>query len=508
VTILTVKKMTLMTELFQRMASSAIAHHVSTFFINGLPGSGKSRLLSSASQELPNLIPRSILLGPYLIENISDSCLCKDILDDFEDSSFLSTKSDHDFDLSDITRFFSQLRTRIHLRTSQYAIVFIELHENVTKDTKTLGDFFSRLRRLEGLWNQGHFRLLVVVCGFWDHVEIKSYFDKVFTSLPYTPSRNLFDLRGISKKEMYLLVKEKTNVNSLEIISSFIYELIDGHPGSAISVLDNLEKDSVSVFGLLDAIKRAATDSIMTNRFLSIWRKLPPDSKSLISKLMNQKYLKAPMKLPPYMERLLNTGLVNHCINQKQSFLKIRSWYVELILHKHAKELGIVDVELDIDETIPASSALCIEGYRVVNEIENLVRNFVVLNLWKSYCDGDPHPLIGRVIRYDDFENKNTDIYERATKWAERNARRGVSSTLINPLIAHISTRDLVELVEEAAAEVNYQSWQRIANSLKNLKGVRDAIMHNQLIDEVELENLYNLRDEIIEACMQDKADK
>ena len=70
----------------------------------------------------------------------------------------------------------------------------------------------------------------------------------------------------------------------------------------------------------------------------------------------------------------------------------------------------------------------------------------------------------------------------------------------LNPLIAYLSTRELANLIEELGAELHSPQWLRIAQAIRALSDVRDAVMHNQLIDDNQLEQLYKLQANIYDA--------
>lgn len=94
--------------------------------------------------------------------------------------------------------------------------------------------------------------------------------------------------------------------------------------------------------------------------------------------------------------------------------------------------------------------------------------------------------------------NEDDDIHERAVDWRERSRKNGMDTT-INPLIAYVSTGDLVELVREIA-ESGDPYWDDIVDAIEKISPIRDAVMHHQIIDGKNLESLRRLQVKIYNA--------
>ena len=73
----------------------------------------------------------------------------------------------------------------------------------------------------------------------------------------------------------------------------------------------------------------------------------------------------------------------------------------------------------------------------------------------------------------------------------------------MNPLVAYLSTRDLAGIIEEIGVEIGSKIWQRIAQAIRDLAGVRDAVMHNQLVNDAALQRLYDLQADIYKALSE-----
>ena len=139
----------------------------------------------------------------------------------------------------------------------------------------------------------------------------------------------------------------------------------------------------------------------------------------------------------------------------------------------------------------------------MVNEIENLVRNYVSAHLWSHKLSPADHPLKERLYKFSEEKGREEDAYERALDWKERNLRRKVYSSKLNPLIAFLSTISLADLVREIGEEINSPAWIDISNAIREMSGIRDAIMHNQIIDDSDLSMLYDIQEKVYKALSQ-----
>ena len=73
------------------------------------------------------------------------------------------------------------------------------------------------------------------------------------------------------------------------------------------------------------------------------------------------------------------------------------------------------------------------------------------------------------------------DVYERAPDWCNDIT----AMVVLNPLPAHLSTRDLARLIEEFGSELDRQAVQDVARAIRSLSATRDGVMHDQPIDQV-----------------------
>jgi hypothetical protein len=146
---------------------------------------------------------------------------------------------------------------------------------------------------------------------------------------------------------------------------------------------------------------------------------------------------------------------------------------------------------------MPAISGLNLEAYRVINDLERQARNLVATRLSLGPWTG--HILKGRAVRFNEKTGRHEDAHQRAAGWRADSIDKG----LLNPLPAYLSTRYLAFIIKEIGKEMGSQPLRSIADALLELSGIRDAVMHNQLVDAAALLRLHELRADVYEALGQ-----
>lgn len=486
-------------EITNRIIRLIKSNHSSNFFLNGPPGSGKSFFLKTLVKDLPLELQHVFILGPYQIIEDRVNDLCNRVIKDCIGAGFISQELPYDL-AGDLVGTWNWFTKNSQIAKTQTFIVLIDLSICSTNDITDIGNLFSSIRLLEGVWNSPNVGVHHLITGCWDHPALEDYFDQINTSFPYTVGHNYLIWTGISPEEMDALVKQRYPIESRIPYGRVLYELTGGHPGLALDIMDHISNGNLSFSTLLYATYQAALDGPMSQELLLLWSQLPIESRSILREIILQRRI--PVKiLSPQMERLNIAGIIR--INQigDLSYIDFRSWYVELIIWLHTDQLVIADEsvqKVDVEELMPRISTICVEAFRLINEIENLARNFVTVHLCLQSEPGF-HYLMGRARKYNPEKQVEEDAYERAEDWQDRSSDRGLPVEL-NPLIAYLSTRDLANLIEEVGSKMRSREWLRIAQAIRSLSDVRDAVMHNQLIDDDELQRLYDLQADIYEA--------
>ena len=113
----------------------------------------------------------------------------------------------------------------------------------------------------------------------------------------------------------------------------------------------------------------------------------------------------------------------------------------------------------------------------------------MVVWLYKSKSKVKGHILEGRGYKYDPIRKEEIDAYERALNWRDHTINNSPS-----PLISYLSINDLSELIQEMKTETENKDLQRVSEMVSKLADIRDLVMHNQIIGDVVISNLWDIR--------------
>ncbi len=245
---------------------------------------------------------------------------------------------------------------------------------------------------------------------------------------------------------------------------------------------------------LLAATRQQAQHGALAQRLIAVWQRLPAEALKIIGWLLARRYVSINFA-PEVVDQLLVSGVGRVTRVGSADYLAFRSWYVELIVRTHPAELRLTDRAVSprsIDDLIPDVSALHLEAYRLIHDLENTARNFVAL-YFRAQQPDSASLLIGRALKQDPVSGVREDAHTRAVEWRTRSAGKGVPVD-VNPLLAFLGTRDLALLMVEIAADLKSATWAQAAQAMSDLADVRDAVMHNQLIDDGALARLTDLQ--------------
>jgi len=487
-------------ELLQHITRTA-SKHVTTLFLNGCPGSGKSYLLSRLADILAQRDFRWHVLGPYSINAINIETLTQCIGQDCSEAGFISKwppsdSSNLEWGLKDI---FQQLV--VH---NQEFAVLVDIGNTQGQSVPSLASFFSNIREFEGTWENNKVRAHFVIVGYWDPLQLEKHYKSVNTSFPFTAAYNYYHWSGLDKSEMTRVMEQRGFASVRQIQGNVIHELTAGHPGACRDILDLLQNTTLSVASMLNATRSAAENGKTAQTLVKFWQALPVEGKTFLTELMLKRQISARV-LPELKNLLLSAGLVYEVKRGGQLFLGFRSWYVELVVRFHSITLGINDArigKLQSSELMPEITSLNQEAYEVISDIENQVRNFVVLQLCLIQSTEQHILNIDIPRREKQGTVRQVNLYDKATDWRVRSLNQNLPVD-ISPLITFLSTRELADLVKVIAERINSDAWSKISQSIRQLAVVRDAVMHNQLIDLPEVDKLIELQAQVYVALNQ-----
>jgi hypothetical protein len=279
-----------------------------------------------------------------------------------------------------------------------------------------------------------------------------------------------------------------------------IYLITGGYAGAILDILASTEKSNPTADDIFEATWKAVQQGDHGNSLVLAWKKLPSSAISQVKQILLLKQLDPNDKKS--LDLLFVSGIISYHEIFGKRFARLNSWYVELLLRDRAANLGLDGADWLItrfDQFTPRIKTFNIEAYEIINDIENQVRNYAVARLCEQ-STGNDHLLEGKVLRKNKFHESypEDDAYERAKEWQQRSQQHGVGVN-INPLIAFTSIGDLVQLLTELSV-TDELLWKEIVKAIEKTTSIRDAVMHNQVINEKSLEKLYDLQAKILKA--------
>jgi len=489
-------------ELTRRLADLIRARNATTFYLNGPPGSGKSHLLNELATQLPADNPRSLALGPYSVSRGEVNSLQEHIVRDCRDAGFLDGSSLLQPGL-DLASTWQWLAENAHVPDGQTFLVLVDLIEGNPLISAPVSSLFSNARYLEGAWSDYKVRIHHMFAGYWDQPALENYYREINTSFPYTVGYNYATWSGLCQEEMVALLSQARPREGYSIHGRLLFELTGGHPAAAMEILESVAPGDLNLPALLTSTYRAAENGATGQSLLGVWCQLPDKARDVLQKLILNGHIEA--RVPhSTIDQLLTAGIVRLDQVGTEAYLSFRSWYAELLVRLHTEALEIASDQtqkIRLAELMPSVSELSIEAYRLINDIENAARNFVTVQLCLQHT-GEGHILKDKHKKYDNQTGGFEDAFQRAQEWRDRRADGGLAVGL-NPLLAYCSTRDLAGLIEEIGAKMDSEAWQRIARAIRGLADIRDAVMHNQIVDDLALQQLYALQGDIYQALSQ-----
>lgn len=493
------------TQIKTRLTHQLDTKPANTFFINGAPGTGKSFLLGKLTEELSTELPKVKILGPY--KETTKNLISYQFLSNLFDLGYLSEKPDQSV-TDNLNSTWFWLKENFIISKRQSFIVLVDIDQISWNDYDSLRIVFSSLRYLEFCWDSREIHFVFVLAGFWDHPGLEDYYESVQLSFPYTVGNNYLKWEGFSCEDFDL----KSQVIDPLLFQkdgffNVIYEIAGGNPKIIVEISRNIDPNALTIRNLLKATTIAATNGSSSNSLLSLLMELPSDSIDVINKVLILRQV--PINyVNASIERLLILDIIKVNLSNQTRYIEIKSWFIEVLLRTFAKELRLSDSIIqnsNIQELMPTITVLHQRAYQLLQKTEILLRNFVVTQLW-SYKLADKPILAGWANNFRfDYNNggRVKDAQEVADDWRSRSEKKGLTVD-VNPDIAYLSLSDLADILFELSSKKNLQNSDFTPKTLKEIVNIRDAVMHNQLIEIEDYEKILKLHNKITTAISKE----
>jgi hypothetical protein len=490
-------------EIVDKIRGLVQTKQASSCFINGSPGSGKSYLLNSLSQQLPEQIVGLInVLGPYVIVKADTVWDARPLVQSLYRQGYLNATPD-ECQFTDIASVWQWLGEKCELSQRQTFIVLIDLPHLDKNNPAPYANLLSSIRSLEASWRHNRIKLCHIVTGFWDSETIQQYVQQTGLSFPYTSGDNYFSWHGVSTAELSSAIKDWAVYTKYPIMESVLFELTGGNPYVAQQIVKQLPDMVLNFSSLIVATKETARQR--ADLLTTLTQYFDPKILLLLHELLMNQYLPAE-QYAVHRQRLLASGLVKEEQLDNKSYLRFRSWFYEMLIRLNAEAVGIPPIHITnirIQEMAPTLYSLNQELYRLINDIESQARNFVVIQ--QSLRKEQNEPLLQGLSK----ELKNgmsiIDAQQKANDWKQRVKNHQSVLSELNPTVCYLSTRDLANIITELASSYGMPEWRVIGDSIREMGVIRDAVMHHQIVDDSAIDHLYQLQFQIYNALAQSK---
>ena len=235
---------------------------------------------------------------------------------------------------------------------------------------------------------------------------------------------------------------------------------------------------------------------------------LSDSSKKIIFQTLNNRIVKYENNI--CSEELIVSGIMKKKDLYGLKLLIIRSWIHEITIRNNKELCNIIGLDYilnDVNELIPPTPSLNKMAYELVLEIENTLRNFVVVYL-ASINNSEDHPLkmaneLGKIRE----EWKNTTLYDELL--FQKNKTINLHSDFIDAyssISSFLNVKDLTNLIlkDNVNKGLNnyfcpvFENSEDNARLFEKFRIIRNQIAHNNLITEKTIDELIEINKHIV----------
>lgn len=488
-----------MRNLVEDIGSKIYARQTTQYFINGCPASGKSYALRQLGSGLSTNLPGLVVFGPYILQMNTSNDYCHWIVNQFLQACFLDDAPEDMTLFQSVADIWDWLSVKIEAQGKKF-VVLLDMQADGYPISDQTANFFSALRGLETSDYRRNFELHHILVGYWDHPSLERHYQTINISFPYTIGHNYRHWEGLDVEVVIGLIDSQSNYR--EIYGRILHELTGGHAGIIQEILQHQGKHDFKLHDVLEIVNNLALSSNTTDRLIKTWRQLPTRSLEVLKQLLIHRNTLVRSSAQQVENHLMTAGLASTKRIGTSQYLYFKSWYAELVARYHYLDLNVSDDKLkkiNISDISPEIHALNFEAYRLIRDIETSARNLVAVTL-SRLRENDEDLLEGFVKRFD--EGRVRDLSDRAR---ELQLRSKIDELVFfnNSILTYITTGELTNLIKEVGDKYDLLGWKNISRAMKNVEAIRNAVMHNHLIDEKSLSKLYELQEKIYSAHQQ-----
>ena len=377
-----------------------------------------------------------------------------------------------------------------------------------------LYDAFARLRGFTSEWRRWELGVHHVVVGLWSNVALHSEFERAHTSWPFDAGLTLLQAPSLTIEEVRSLMNcGDCDEDERNLYARYLWELTNGDDWAVRETLQIVaEKSQVDCDVLAESAQEFAVGGVCQRELLRRYERTSPEARAMLHSVLEGGLIVVEHAMRREHEELDLNGWIRFDGQGGKRIGRLRSWVVEYALRR---SMGVLrsrlpaSVFFDADELLPPVRCLNQDAYECVCEIENLLRNLVVIRLHVADVAAGRarvHPLQGqRTSTLMAGAVKHADEYARADA-TRRHFLEDKDLRLTHaPAIAFSTTQPVLELVEQLAISEKDPVVSRLGkliarDDFSRFKALRDAVAHNQMVSESARTFLRDLRVRLVNA--------
>jgi hypothetical protein len=381
---------------------------------------------------------------------------------------------------------------------------------------RALYEALARLRAFVSEWRRDEIDVHHVVVGAWSTLDLLRQFDMAHTSWPFDAGHTILDAPAWTPDELRAtLQKMGASVVDVDLYGRYLYELTSGDPWAVQGTLATLRtRGEVSCDALAEAAQAFARAPACQRELLRRYEGLSAAARAVLHRVLQGGYALGGRTLSRELEELELSGWLTFVktSDDERRIGRLRSWVVEYGLRRSDGALRgnlPAGIYKNADELLPPVRCLNQDAYEIVCEIENHLRNLVLLR--RHVLDAAQ----GAVKSYPLVGQRTSTLMAGSQNYADEHQRMQASRRHFlddkglvvthAPLISFSTTQPLLDLIGQMAVTDQDDVLIHLRKiidqgALDRFKELRDAVAHNQLVSERALHFLRDLRARLLNA--------
>lgn len=486
-------------ELQREIGRLVAENHRSMTSVLGAPWSGKTTFLHDLARHLERQDRRTVVYGPISMTAFQDQQAFRpQFLAWLEDEGLLRRAAipAEYLPAASLGLFMEYVHERLDPKlVSKLVIETDDVHGTGAK----LYEFYADLRKFCSEWQGRDLGVHLISAGSWNPTELEQAFKDHESSWPFVAEHSLFYLPDLTADELLEHIRQRLPAANLKPIHAvYLWELTSGDAPAVNEIIGCLPQQPVACERLYQAAETLIRSGASAERMESRLKSLSAQALETLSRMLKG-YHPLAVKQPRVRDELILSGLGRVVDEGIGRVLRPKNWLVESTIRHHWARLsrlfpGLANTHYE--DLIPPISCLNREAYNLICEIENQLRNLVMLRL-QVFANGR-HPLHGIVTRETNPPDKPyaADEFMRASRWRTR-VEHDAYVDAHAALISFSQTRHLIGLIDYLIDEKHdpvLLLLDPLRRDLDGFKDIRDAVTHNQLISEKSYDTLLRIR--------------